>query len=139
VALVVLILSFAAFAALDAAGLGAALALPLPRTGLDYWGFLILYASVALSYMITYSAVQADSPSMAMLLRIEASGPQGRTREELIQDLSDEILILPRLNDLVLGDLAELKGDRYYITHRGSLLASVYIRYRALLGMEKGG
>lgn len=108
-------------------------------TPFEYWNFVMLYAAMALSYMITYSAVQADSPTMAILLQMERAGARGSSREELLAQLNDAVLILPRLDDLVIGNLVVRSGDRYRITERGSLLARVYIFYRALLKMEKGG
>lgn len=131
----VMIGALAAFAAIERAGYAAF----LPATAIEYWNFAMLYSAMALAYMITYSAVQADSPTMAILLKIEDAGPSGRSRDELLVDLDDSILIVPRLNDLLIGDLVRLEGSRYRITRQGSLLARTYIAYRAILKMEKGG
>lgn len=131
----VMIVALAAFVVLERAGHAAF----LPATVIDYWNFVLLYSAMALAYMITYSAVQADSPTMVILLKIEDAGPSGCSRDELFIDLDDSILIVPRLNDLLIGDLVRIEGGRYRITHQGSLLARTYIAYRALLKMEKGG
>lgn len=111
----------------------------VPQTILEVWNFVMLYAAMALCYMITYSAVQADSPTMAILLLIEGAGGRGRSRDELLAELDDAVLVVPRLNDLIIGDLVELQGGRYHISRRGSLLARIYMGYRSLLAMEKGG
>jgi len=135
--LVVLALSVATFHALrtvTASGLGF-----LPQSGWDYWNFLMLYVALTLAYMITYSAVQADSPSMSILLMIDQAGGRGATAPELRSALNDQVLVVPRLNDLLVGRLAVLEKGRYTVTPNGSFLAGIYIAYRALLKMEKGG
>ena len=111
----------------------------LPETVLDYWNFLMLYGSLTLAYMITYSAVQADSPSMSILLLIDQAGARGATAVDLVGKLGDEIVVVPRLHDLLIGRLARLGGGRYTVTPNGAFLARSYIAYRALLKMEKGG
>ena len=111
----------------------------LPQSGWDYWNFLMLYVALTLAYMITYSAVQADSPSMSILLMIDQAGGRGATAPELRSALNDQVLVVPRLNDLLVGRLAVLEKGRYTVTPNGSFLAGIYIAYRALLKMEKGG
>lgn len=108
-------------------------------TPLDYLNVVILYAALALPYFTTYSAVQADSPAMAILLRIEEAGARGLTREEMVEQLDDDILVLPRLRDLVEANLVAFDGSRYRIGAPGTLMAKTHLRYRALLRMEKGG
>ena len=111
----------------------------LPVTNLDYWNFLMLYVAVALAYMITYSAVQADSPTLSILLLIDEAGARGAAAAELIGKLDDNAVVVPRLSDLLVGRLARFEGGRYVVTPNGSFLARIYIAYRALLKMEKGG
>lgn len=111
----------------------------LPATGVDYFNFVVLYTALVMAYMTTYSAVQADSPTMAILLRIEQAGSKGLSLEEMLRELDDGILVMPRLDDLVTSKLVSLQGGRYVIQPRGALLAKTQKFYRALLGMEKGG
>lgn len=109
-----------------------------PREALDA---IVLFAAAVIAYMVTYPPVQADSPSMTILLEIDRTGERGLSRDELthVGALTDQALILPRLADLVTGRLAVSERGRYVITARGARLARFYVRYRALLGMEKGG
>lgn len=132
--ILVLIVSLAGFRYLQTTLSG-----PTPLLPLEYWNFALLYTAMALSYMITYSAVQADSPTMAILLQMEQAGARGCGREEILAQLNDAVLILPRLDDLVIGHLVVRSDDRYTITERGSLLARIYMFYRTLLKMRKGG
>lgn len=111
----------------------------LPVTGLDYLSFIALYMALAMAYVTTYSAVQADSPTMSIVLRIEEAGSGGLTLEQIMDQLNDQVLVIPRLVDLVTGNLVRLDGGSYVIGPRGALLAKAHMLYRALLRMEKGG
>lgn len=110
-----------------------------PSTALDYINFTTLYVALILAYVTTYSAVQADSPTMVILLRIEQAGPRGVTREELLMELTNQILVTPRVEDLVASRLATLRDGRYIIGPRGVLMARIHMLFRRLLGMQKGG
>jgi hypothetical protein len=111
----------------------------LPIALFEYFNLSMLYAAFFLSYLTTYSAVQADSPTMAILLRIEEAGEKGLTLNELLAQLDDKVLVLPRIEDLVAGDLVRLHGGQYVIRSGGAFLARVHLFYRGLLKMEKGG
>lgn len=136
-ALLVLAASLGTCAWVQASAAGPSLV--LPHGWVEYWSFVMLYLTLAVAYMITYSAVQADSPSMSILLMIREAEPHGLTQADLVRRLDDDALIVPRLQDLVIGKLAVRTGDRYVITDSGSRLARIYIGYRRLLKMEKGG
>lgn len=111
----------------------------IPATPAEYVSFLILYVALALSYIFVYSAVQADSPSLSILLRIERAGRAGVTLGELETEFSDEVLVLPRLDDLISSKLARMRGWRYVIGSQGAMLAAVHSFYRTLLKLRKGG
>lgn len=137
VCLVVLVASVGSFYALQSVTIG--LAPLVPATAFDYLNFMMLYTALALAYIVTYSAVQADSPTMTILLRIEQAEPSGLTLEEMLDGLGNQVLVMPRLNDLATGKLVSLHRGRYVIGSRGALLAKTHSLYRVLLKMEKGG
>jgi len=105
----------------------------LPRSPIEYVTAIGLYAALFLSY------VQADSPTMTILLLIERARAAGCTRAELRARLDDRVLVLPRLDDLVAGNLVRLDHGRYVVTSRGTLMIAPHIRFRRWLMMEKGG
>ena len=109
----------------------------------DYLNAVLLYGALALAYMVTYSALQADSPTFAILREIGHAPAQGCSLEWLHLVFNNERLIVPRLDDLVAGGLADWwwpsAGERYVLTRRGALLAQLYVTYRQLLWLEKGG
>jgi len=111
----------------------------LPQAPLDYATFALLYVGLVLAFGTTYSAVQADSPTMSVLLAVEATGGRGLGLAELLDRFTDRVLVVPRLDDLVLGGLARLRDGRYVIAPRGVLFARTFVLFRRLLGFERGG
>lgn len=110
-----------------------------PRGLFDYLNGGVLYVALMLAWVTTYSAVQADSPTMSILLIMERAGEHGVTVGEILAELDDTVLVLPRLDDLVRGGLVSLGASRYRIRPRGALMARVHVAFRALLGYGKGG
>lgn len=111
----------------------------IPQRSMEYVSFVCLYVLLGVSYISTYSAIQADSPSFAMLLMIDEAGSRGVSRAELEATLTDEVLVIPRVNDLVSGGLAKRAGDRYIIEPGGAAFARIHMAYRRLLKLERGG
>ena len=111
----------------------------LLRTTDESLAFALFFLAVALSYIAMYSCVQADSPSFSILLLVEAVGERGLTKQELDERFTDEILVIPRIADLVTGGLVAQEGARYVIRAEGALLARTHLLYRKLLRLDKGG
>jgi hypothetical protein len=111
----------------------------LPVAPLDYLTFALLYVGLVLAFGTTYSAVQADSPTMSVLLAIEATSGRGLALAELLDRFPDRVLVVPRLDDLVAGGLARLRDGRYVIAPRGVLFARPFVLFRRLLGFGRGG
>ena len=111
----------------------------LPQAPLDYATFALLYVGLVLAFGTTYSAVQADSPTMSVLLAVEATGGRVLGLAELLDRFTDRVLVVPRLDDLVAGGLARLRDGRYVIAPRGVLFARTFVLFRRLLGFERGG
>lgn len=110
-----------------------------PRDPMEYFSYVLLYVTLSLAYVPTYSCVQADSPSFSILLMIDEVGAKGVSRGELETRFTDEVLVIPRLNDLLSGGLARQVGKRYVITSNGVRMAQVQLYYRGLMRLEKGG
>jgi hypothetical protein len=134
---------YAALVVLAAAVLAATLALfaclGASAGLLEHLTTVVLYGAFFAAYITTYSAVQADSPTMAMLLRIDEAGARGMAHAEIVAAFDDEVLVMPRLTDLVAGGFVEDGGARYRIAARGRALVRPQLTFRRLLGMEKGG
>lgn len=115
--------------------------LPLGARGsvFDYLRLVLFYVSVTLAYVISYSALEADSPSLLMTLEINAAGSQGLEKSKLFNAMTDDVLIRPRLDDLVRDGLASLEQGKYCLTVKGRSFVRIFIFFRTLLGAPKGG
>ena len=99
----------------------------------------LFVTAFTLAYMITYSAIEADSPTLLMIRTIAAAGDKGIARDDFFATLSDAVLVDPRLRDLITDRMAVLAEGKYRLTGKGRLFASIFTNYRALLGLGKGG
>lgn len=111
----------------------------VPQKIPEYLHICLIFISLTLSYMITYSALEADSPTLVMVMTIEKSGDRGLDKEEFDSILNDDLLIKPRIRDLITDKMAYLDGEKYKLTSKGVLFARIFILYRRLLKAPKGG
>lgn len=106
----------------------------------DYLHISLFVIALTLAYMITYSALEADSPSLVMVLSIARAGKDGLPTEQFRQQMTDEILVLPRIRDLLRDKLVCMEGDIYKLTPKGIWFARIFILYRHVLNIrQKGG
>ncbi len=108
---------------------------PLPV----YLNIICFVVSIALAYMITYSAVEVDSPSLIMVLAIYRAGDAGLAVRHFNEILNDALLVEPRIRDLEFDRMATRNGEVYQLTAKGRLMARIFILHRRLLGAGKGG
>jgi hypothetical protein len=111
----------------------------VPRTVFDSARTSLFFASFALAYIITYSALEADSPSLAIVRIVSEAGPKGLNSDALSSTFSDEVLVKPRVQDLLRDGMVAMRGDRFFLTRRGRWFVRIFILYRSLLNAQRGG
>jgi hypothetical protein len=111
--------------------------LPAQRLS-DYIQAFLLYLSLMLAYIISYSAIEVDSPSLIIVLNIAGTGC-GLSREELNKQLTDDLLVLPRLKDLLNDKMVFMEENKYKLTKKGVFLVKIFIFFRKILNAGKGG
>ena len=111
----------------------------VPQKIPEYLHICLLFISLTLSYMITYSALEADPPTLVMVMTIKKAGQEGLDKKEFDQRLNDYLLIKPRIRDLITDKMAYMDGEKYKLTSKGALFARIFILYRRLLNAPKGG
>jgi len=99
----------------------------------------IYFIALTLAYMITYSAVEVDSPSLIIIMKISEAGKLGLTKESLEGEMDDSVLIKPRLKDLLIDRMAEVHEGRYRLRKKGILMARLFTFYRNMMRAGKGG
>lgn len=91
------------------------------------------------AYVITYSALEADSPTLVMVQMLYEAKPQGLEVEKFLARLGDAVLVLPRVRDLERDGMAEVRQGRYVLTPKGRLMAQGFTRFARLLRVGLGG
>ena len=112
---------------------------PVPSGPAELLATALFVSSFSLAYVITYSAVEADSPTLVMIKTVADAGARGLAREDFFAVLNDAVLVEPRIRDLLTDRMAVLEGGRYSLPKKGRLFAAVFTKYRALLRLGKGG
>lgn len=116
-----------------------ALGIPCPVPGASYVAIAGFVTAVTLAYMITYTVVEVDSPSLVMALAIHRAGPSGLPEAEFDRTMNDDLLVEPRIRDMVRDGLVREEGGLYRLTPKGDRMARLFILHRRLLGAGKGG
>lgn len=105
----------------------------------EYLHLCIFFGSLVFAYILFYPAIEVDSPSIVMVLKISEAGSKGLDEDVFKQELTDDILIKPRIKDLLTDKMAYIEGEKYKPTLKGILFVRIFILYRKLLNVPKGG
>lgn len=99
-----------------------------------------MHAAFTCAWVITYSAFEAESPTLVMADRLLRAGHDGVRKEDLAASMSDEVLLVPRVEDLVRDQMATVdEQGRYHLTPKGRLMLTIIYGYKKLLGASSGG
>lgn len=101
--------------------------------------FFILFVSFAVSYIVSYPAIEVDSPTLIIIKAVSDAGPRGMDKGKLEAMMTDDLLIVPRINDMVSDKMIYLDGGRYRLMGKGLMMARVFSFYRNITGSAKGG
>lgn len=99
----------------------------------------LIFLSLFSAYLLAYPAIEVDSPSLVIVMRIFQSGKGGLSFEKLEEFSGDNLLVEPRLKDLVDAGLVDLSSSVYKINKQGAMFVLPFIFYRNILGLGKGG
>jgi len=99
---------------------------------------VLLYTGLTLAYIVTYSALEVDSPSL-VIINIIVNNKEGISVKDLYRNLTDDMLLKPRLEDLSKENMAIKIDDIYYITQKGANMARLFNFYRKILNISASG
>lgn len=114
-------------------------ALPRLADAPEVVAFVLFFVAWTLAYMISYTSIEVDSPSMAVVRRIDAMGTLGLPREDLESLASNARMVTPRVLDLVRDGMLVDTGGSYALTPKGRRFLALIDAYHAVLGTPKGG
>lgn len=87
---------------------------------------IIFYVPMMLSYIITCVTLKDDSPTMTIVRFVEQADKEGRSLKQIRQIISDEALILPRIDTMVKNEWVEHRDNKYYITVKGKAYNRIF-------------
>ena len=106
----------------------------------EYLHTIFLFISLTFAYITTYSGIEVDSPSLVMVMIVKKAGRDGIMKDDFENALTDDILVKPRVRDLVRDNMAYPVNNKYKITRKGVRIARLFIFYRKILkATDKGG
>ena len=105
--------------------------IPLPLTA------LILYLLLVPTYLNFYFLTKVESPTKRLLLFLQKK--EKATYEELSAHMPDQLIIDPRLVDLVHCGFAVMQGEGYRLLPRGHRTAVILKTYEKMVQKEMGG
>lgn len=111
----------------------------LPSCPAEQGQMVIVVLSLLAAYIITYSAMEADSPTLVMIRELGRAGAEGVERNHFHRVMSDDLLVVPRLEDLLRDGLARLEGECYVLTLKGRLMTGAILAHRNLMRRGPGG
>ena len=93
--------------------------------------FSLLYWSAALCYVITYSAMEGDSPTLRLTRHLHRGGAEGVSHEEIEEFFRQRPFVGARVKALVT--------DNIFIEESGGyrLASSKYLFFRVILGYRR--
>lgn len=109
--------------------------LPLPRLLLA----VLLFGSVGVVYLILFSAMQEDSPSLTLIRLISEAGPRGIHRHELLQAAKGHSYVKARIDMMISDGMAVETATGLHLASQGLWLSSVVLFYRKLLARKNVG
>ena len=99
----------------------------------------LYYSSSCLCYIIAYSAIEADSPTLS-LIQFITKHPKGLPEDEISRFLANRPFVQARLFALIQSGLIRKQGDSYIVAGRPSLFFRLILSFRKLYGpISKGG
>jgi len=127
----------AGIAAIVILQLNGKLAEPISLAGLLL--IAMFYGGLCVTYLIFFTALEADSPSLTMINLISAGADRGITIEKLRARAIANSFVEARIEQMLQDGMAVQSGDRLYMGPSGGLLSSIVLFYRHLLGHSAAG
>jgi len=98
----------------------------------------LLLFCFGLSYLMTFPAIAAQSPSLEILRWIQTHKATDASYQKFLSEMGQERLLSDRLNDLEKDRFVKVTRGEHSLTTSGRWLAAFFVFYRKLLGLRLG-
>jgi len=95
---------------------------------------VLFFVSMFLAYLLAYSAVEADSPSLLITMTIYRAGSEGVEEGQLMKSLDMDRFFESRVTRLIEDRMIEKSDGRYRVAPKGRLAMNIVVGYRRLMG-----
>ncbi len=100
----------------------------------------LYYMSCSFCYLIIYTAIEGDSPTLSLMHFINQQNKAGISREEVDRFLARRPFVSARLSSLIKSGLVVQAGGKYRIAGRPPLFFRLILTFRKLYGpISRGG
>ncbi len=96
----------------------------------------ILASALFCAYLLSYPAIESESPSGIILLSIEEAGREGKSESQLRRIVTDELLTKERISCLLRDDQIKKKEGKYLITVKGMKLLAIFKFIKKVYNLE---
>lgn len=105
----------------------------------EIFQLLLLYAALSVSYILSYPAIEADSPTLIIIRAVFDSGAAGLDKSSLKRIADNDLLVLPRIKDMVSDNMVYIRDGKYRLKPKGLIMAKLFLFYRNIIRGGKGG
>lgn len=99
----------------------------------------LLLLSITLAHIATYSAIEDDSPSMAIVKMAWDAGERGCSESELSEVMGDDLFLTNRIHAMKRDGWIDSSSDRVTLTPLGRAWATLFAKVQSVLRMDEGG
>lgn len=106
----------------------------------EFFYFALIYWSAALCYVITYSAMEGDSPTLSLTRHLHARGDEGVSHEEIEEFFRQRPFVGARVKALITDNIFVEEAAGYRLSPGKYLFFRVILGYRRIVfGPIKSG
>lgn len=99
----------------------------------------VFHVAVSLAYIVLYSGLEENSPSLTIYAFVAEAGGQGRVVDDVYGIITDDMFIHSRMRAMVRDGLLCERDGAFHLTPKGVVWARVFGVARSILSMNKGG
>jgi hypothetical protein len=114
---------------------------PLVSSPLELVRLALFYISCTLAYIVLYSAIEAQSPTLAIVSHLAAAGSAGSTDDDMYAHFGSDDTMRNRISAIEEGGWIARDGEAIILTPAGLFYARLFDRGSIIvgLGLTKGG
>jgi hypothetical protein len=100
---------------------------------------ILLFGSFCVAYLILFSALEADSPTLTLIRLIAETGSRGIHRDDLMRAMERHSYVRLRIDQMIADGMAVETSSGLRLAAQGLWLSSLVLLYRRLLARKNVG